>query len=434
MERREFFRGFAAALAAASTLPEIAEAVSDYLAQLRVDLASAPDEKTLWERVQSEFLLEPGLMHFNNGSIGSTPRPIVEAHKAYIERFEADAYRHAWSGFSDKRLADVTPKAARFLNADSNEILLTRNTTEGMNLVATGIRLQAGDEILTTDHEHAGGINCWHHMAQMQDVVVKKIHLPDPVTSKAEILERVEDGITPRTRVCSFSHLTTTTGLIMPMAEIAQITRPKGILLVCDGAQAPGMLDVDVGKLMVDAYASSSHKWMLAPKGSGLLYVRKEAQDRIRPVAAYASVGSQYAAYSGSVGTRNTPMLLAHGDTMDFHNVLGRDRVEARTRQLTRYLRQQLSTIPSLTPVTPDDPELSAAMTSYTVEGLASVSGLFSELKKRHINVKSTGYSSVVLGIQVPVSNVRVLRLSTHIYNSESQIDRLAEAIRDIIW
>jgi selenocysteine lyase/cysteine desulfurase len=303
-----------------------------------------------------------------------------------------------------------------------------------MNLVATGMRLEPGDEILTTTHEHPGGLNGWQHMEQMQDVVVNKIDLPVPAKSKAEILERVEDGITARTRVCSFSHITTTTGLIMPMAEIAEITRPRDILLVCDGAQAPGMLDVDVHQLGVDAYASSSHKWMLAPKGSGLLYVRREAQDRIRPVSAHAGMrGSRYAAYSGAVGTRNTPMLLAHGDTMDFHDALGRGRVEARTRALTAHLRQRLAEIPKLTCVTPDDPELSAAMTSYTVGGMATVGGLFSGLKERHINVKQTGYSSVVMGLQIPVPNVRVMRLSTHIYNSDSQIDRLAEAIEEIV-
>ena len=433
MERRGFFKGFAGALAVAYTLPEVAEAMSDYLAQLRVDLASAPDQKRLWQRVQSEFLFEPGLLHFNNGSIGATPRAIVEAHKAYIDRFETNPYTYAWSGFSDKKLVDVTPKAAGFLNAGPDEILLTRNTTEGMNLISTGMRLKAGDEILTTDHEHAGGINCWHHMAQMQGVTVKKIHLPVPATSKEEILELVEDGITPRTRVCSFPHLTTTTGLIMPLAEIARITRPKDILLVCDGAQAPGMLDVDVRQLQVDAYASSSHKWMLAPKGTGLLYVRKEVQDRIRPVTTWTAGGSQYAAYTASGGTRNTPMLLAYGDTMDFHTALGRPRVETRVRQLTTYLRRRLRPIGNLVSVTPDDPELSAAMTSYEIEGPSSVAALKEELSRRQIIIKSTGYSSAGLGMQVPVRNVSVIRLSTHIYNSEDQIDRLADEIADIV-
>jgi selenocysteine lyase/cysteine desulfurase len=433
MERRGFFKGFAGALAVAYTLPEVAEAMFDYLAQLRVDLASAPDQKRLWQRVQSEFLFEPGLLHFNNGSIGATPRAIVEAHKAYIDRFETNPYTYAWSGFSDKKLVDVTPKAAGFLNAGPDEILLTRNTTEGMNLISTGMRLKAGDEILTTDHEHAGGINCWHHMAQMQGVTVKKIHLPVPATSKEEILELVEDGITPRTRVCSFPHLTTTTGLIMPLAEIARITRPKDILLVCDGAQAPGMLDVDVRQLQVDAYASSSHKWMLAPKGTGLLYVRKEVQDRIRPVTTWTAGGSQYAAYTASGGTRNTPMLLAYGDTMDFHTALGRPRVETRVRQLTTYLRRRLRPIGNLVSVTPDDPELSAAMTSYEIEGPSSVAALKEELSRRQIIIKSTGYSSAGLGMQVPVRNVSVIRLSTHIYNSEDQIDRLADEIADIV-
>ncbi len=128
MERRAFFRGFAAALAVAYTLPEIAAAMFDYLAELRADLASAPDDEAFWKRVHSEFQLEPGLMHFNNGSIGPTPRPIVEAHKAYIDRFETNPYAHAWSGFDDKKVGDVTPKAAGFLNAGPDEILLTRNT------------------------------------------------------------------------------------------------------------------------------------------------------------------------------------------------------------------------------------------------------------------------------------------------------------------
>jgi selenocysteine lyase/cysteine desulfurase len=219
----------------------------------------------------------------------------------------------------------------------------------------------------------------------------------------------------------------------MPLAEIARITRPKDILLVCDGAQAPGMLDVDVRQLQVDAYASSSHKWMLAPKGTGLLYVRKEVQDRIRPVTTWTAGGSQYAAYTASGGTRNTPMLLAYGDTMDFHTALGRPRVETRVRQLTTYLRRRLRPIGNLVSVTPDDPELSAAMTSYEIEGPSSVAALKEELSRRQIIIKSTGYSSAGLGMQVPVRNVSVIRLSTHIYNSEDQIDRLADEIADIV-
>ena len=162
--------------------------------------------------------------------------------------------------------------------------------------------------------------------------------MPAPVKDKGQILELVAKHITPRTRVCSFSHVETITGLRMPLAEIAALTRPREIFLVCDGAQAPGMLQVDVKALGVDAYASSSHKWMLAPKGSGLLYIRKEVQDRIQPLV----LSTGYQAYTSASGTRNVCQILGHGLAMDFHNAIGRDRVEARCRALSDHLRRRL--------------------------------------------------------------------------------------------
>ncbi|MEW6755528.1 MAG: aminotransferase class V-fold PLP-dependent enzyme [Candidatus Latescibacterota bacterium] len=435
MERRAFLRELAAAFAAAQTLPAIAAALSEHLDRLRTDLSAAPDEEAYWRRIGEEFLLEPGLLHFNCGSIGATPRAVVEAYKAYIDRMETNPYEYAWSGFPDATLASAAVAAGSFLGARHGSVLLTRNTTEGMNLVATGMRLQAGDEVLTTDHEHPGGVYCWLHMAEQQGVVVRQIHLPTPVTSKDDILQLVEDAITPRTRVCSFSHVTTTTGLQMPMREISALTRPRDILLVCDGAQAPGMLDVDVSDLGVDAYASSSHKWMLAPKGSGLLYVRGDAQDRIRPVSAFDTGQrnhSYYSAYTGATGTRGVPHLVAHADTMAFHNLIGRGRVETRVRQLNGYLRQRLRAIPMLTPLTPEDPELSSAMASYRLTG-HSVAMLREELKRRHVIVKQTGYNWVLPGNSIPQEQQEVLRLSTHIFHDAAQIDGLVEAIGDIL-
>lgn len=254
MERRTFFHGLLAALAAAPSLPRIAAALADYLSALRADLDAAPDEPAYWARVGQEFLLEPGLLHFNCGSIGATPRSVVAALKAYIDRLETNPYEYTWAGFPDAQISEVINKASKFLGNVSGDILLTRNTTEGMNLVATGLKLQSGDEILTTDHEHPGGIDCRRWLAQQHNLRVRQLHLPTPVTDKAQILQLVEEALTPQTRVCSFSHVTTTTGLQMPLREIAAITRPRGILLVGDGAQAPGMLEVKVSDLGVDAY------------------------------------------------------------------------------------------------------------------------------------------------------------------------------------
>ena len=238
-ERRDFFKGMIASLAMAQTLPEIAAALSGYLGDLRDDLAGSTDAAGYWSRIGDEFLLRSGLLHCNCGSIGATPRAIIEAYKSYIDVMEADPIAHAWSGYDGVQAEAVLDKARRFVGARTrSEMLLTRNTTEAMNLIASGIRWQSGDEVLTTDHEHAGGIICWLHMQQMAGIHLRQIHLPTPVTSKAEILQRIEDGITERTRVVSVSHVNTTTGLRMPLADIARITRPRGILLVADGAHA----------------------------------------------------------------------------------------------------------------------------------------------------------------------------------------------------
>lgn len=431
MERRDFLKGLAATLAVAHSMPQIAEALTGYLQGLADDLAGTSDPAAYWGRVGEEFLLRQGRIHFNCGSIGLTPRAVVEAHKAYIDRLEDDPYPMTWSGWDDASSEASLTKARKFIGARENaEMLLTRNTSEAMNLIATGIRWEAGDEVLTTDHEHAGGIYCWLHMQRMADIRVKQIHLPTPVQDKAQILQLIEDGITDRTRVVSVSHVNTTTGLRMPLADIAAITRPRGILLVADGAQVPGMLDVNVRDLGVDAYASSSHKWMLAPKGTGLLYIRGQVSSQIRPISASTPNGSQHAVYMANGGTRNTPLMIAHGDTMDFHDVIGRQRVEERVLELNRYLREQLRPNATLVPVTPEDPELSSAMVAY-IPQTTTVGNLYNQLHDWGISIKQTGYNAVYGDNDLPRDGKKVIRLSTHIFNDEAQIDQLVRALGD---
>jgi selenocysteine lyase/cysteine desulfurase len=315
--------------------------------------------------VRREFTLKPGLVHLNCGTIGASPGLVTAAVIAYLQELESDPLENMWGSSLGSQTEAVRAKAAEFLGAGKDEVVLTRNTTEGMNHVASGLDLKAGDEVLTTNHEHGGGRVCWQHLARQRGVRLMYMKMPNPVRHKAQILELVESHITPRTRVCSFMHIDTITGMQMPMADISAITRKRDILLACDGAQAPGMLNVDVHALGVDTYASSSHKWMLAPKGTGLLYVRKEVQNRVRPVFMYSGYGS----YSASSGTRNVPQILGHGVAMDFHNTIGRDRIEERCRQLSNHVRKRAEEISSLKLLTPADRELSSGIVSYSVDG-----------------------------------------------------------------
>ncbi|MBM3281051.1 MAG: aminotransferase class V-fold PLP-dependent enzyme [Candidatus Handelsmanbacteria bacterium] len=250
MKRRTFVKSMAAGLAGLPLAPRYAAALNEQLQLLTADLTGLTAEPARWRRVRDEFSLNPGLIHLNCGTIGATPRPIIEALCTLLHDYESSPYHHAFQATGEYgQIEGVRDKATAFLKAGKDEVALTQNTTEGMNGVATGIDLREGDEILTTHHEHGGGMSGWQYQAKRCGVKIVQLKIPPPAQSAEQILQLVADHLTKRTRVCFFCHVETITGLLMPLAQIAALIQPKGILLVCDGAQAPGMIDVDVKAL-----------------------------------------------------------------------------------------------------------------------------------------------------------------------------------------
>jgi len=412
MRRRTFLHQ----MSAAAMVPWLGGAGRD-LADLRRSLTSTPDETAFWKQVRSQFLLRPGLVHMNSATIGATPRPVVSAFTDFLWQVESNPQEEVFGAAGEQRMEDVRARAAAFLGADLDEVALTRNTTEGMNHVAQGLVLQPGDQILSTDHEHPGGSVCWEWLAERTGAEIVRIEMPGTAASAAQIVDLVEQHLTPRTRVCSFSHVSTITGLVMPMAAIAEVTRPRGILLACDGAQAPGMLDVDVHALGVDTYASSSHKWMLAPKGSGLLYIRKEAQKRVKPL----TFRSGLHVYSASGGTRSVAGILAHGVAMDFHDTIGRDKVEARCRALRRTLREALADADGVKILTPEDEELCGGILTISLErGDAG-------------KVRAALADDYDVVLKRGSAQYNAIRISTHIFNDESDIERAVDALAEVM-
>ena len=424
MERRGFVKTLAAATLPWPRLPGTAHA----LEELEKDLTAAGEGASRWTRLRREFQLKPGFTHFNTGSCGAAPKVVTEAVARYTAELETDPVGNTFGALGG-RMEDVRRLAADFLGADMDEVALTRNTTEGMNGVATGIDWEPGDEVLTTNHEHGGGMVCWQHVRKHRGVVVKYLEMPTPLRDKDEFLDLLERQLTPRTRVCSLMHVDTITGMRYPLADVARITRPRGVLLVCDGAQSPGMLDVDVKALGVDTFASSSHKWMLAPKGSGLLYIRRQVQDRVHPVFLH----SGYGAYSASSGTRDVAGILGHGVAMEFHNLLGRDLVEARCRELSARLRGHLERIPKVRILTPAQPELSGGILTFSVDGLSADLLARRLLEEHDMAVKvAQGTYAFVPDDDVEGESYNALRVSTHIYNDEADMDRLAAAVEEM--
>ena len=368
-----------------------------------------------WDGIRGAFRLPDDLVFMNNGSLGAAPGCVFEAVAGAWRRLSRDPVAEGFGPLLEEAEA-ARVRAASFLGCSPGELAVTRNTTEGMNMAAQGIGLGPGDRVLTTDQEHAGGRVCWEYYATHHGVVIDKVSLPVPPAPSANITRLFEEKMTDQTRVISVSHVTYTTGHRLPVAKIARLASAAGALLVADGAQAPGGIQVDVRALGCDVYATSAHKWMLAPPGSGLLYIREQVRERVRPV----SLHHGYGVYTAATGTRDAPSIIGLGAAVEFLQQLGMPEVEARNMQLRDRLYHGLREIPGARVVSPSAETMSAPLVTLAIPDHISNADLARALRRNH-------------GIEVKVLThnlLRGIRLSTHVYNRQSDIDRVLRALR----
>jgi selenocysteine lyase/cysteine desulfurase len=370
-DRRGFLSTFAAA-AAATTLP-LAKIYDDaHRSQTAMPDASlyAKDEEAYWTALRKQFLIPDDEVYLNNGTVGSSPLPVL---KAIVDCYH-DAERLAQSDPEDYPIWGYAgwnefrdPQAA-FIGCKRDELALLRNATEANSYIANGVDLKAGDEVLITDQEHPGGEHPWDLRAKRYGIVIKKITLPKPVPDAATVLNLFSEAITPRTRVIFFSHITTVTGVVLPAKEICALARAKGILSAVDGAHVPGMMKLDVHDLGCDMYSASPHKWLQATKGTGFLYVRDEVIDRVwNTIATEGWDDTKLRAERFQrIGSSNVPALCGLRAAIEFANQIGMERIEKRHRQMTNYMLAEMQKR-GATSWTSPDAALRCAITTVNV-------------------------------------------------------------------
>jgi isopenicillin-N epimerase len=344
LDRRNFLStGFAATLAFRGSL----------LTQLQNLPTTLPDHSVLdknedayWSELRKQFLIPEDEIYLNNGTVGSSPAPVLRAiFDAYtatekLDQHEPEDYPiwgyASWNEFRDP--------LAEFVGCRRDEIALLRNATEANSYIANGIDMKPGDEVLMTDQEHPGGEHPWNLKAKRYGIVVKKITLPRPVKDAAQVLSLFNDAITPRTRVIFFSHITTFSGVVLPAKEIAALARSKNILSAVDGAHVPGMMRLNIHELGCDMYTSSPHKWLQSTKGSGFLYVRDEVIDRLWNTIVTEGWDDPKirAERFQRIGSSNVPALHGLRASIKFANDIGLDRIERRHRELGDYLLAEM--------------------------------------------------------------------------------------------
>jgi selenocysteine lyase/cysteine desulfurase len=407
-------------------------AVKDGFSQSVRALAELPSawrtDEGYWAKIRAQFLLEDGLAYLNNGTVGPTPGPVYEAMVGYWRLMAENPNEN--SAILQGRTDLIREKAAQFVGASAGEIAIVRNATEGNNLVCQGLDLKEGDEVLIGYLEHASCRQPWRLKAKRYGIVLKEVPIGTPPKSPEEIVNAFEAAITPRTRVISVSHCDTVTGTYAPVREIAKLAHSRDILCFSDGAQALGMIEVNVRDLGVDAYIMTGHKWLCSPAGTGLLYVRRDVQNRIWPniVTENWSVYDDARKYD-RISRRPWPVVAALEDALDFQLAVGRARIEQRMRALASYLRSKAAEIPHVKLYTSNDPRLSGAMTSLAMDNVAP------ERLREYLRQRYDIYTAPrSVGERYPADphGVPGIRVSTHYYNTFEQVERVLSALKDL--
>ena len=367
------------------------------------------------QEAKTDYLFADGLTYLNTGTLGPCRRDTIEESKKACEELESLPVKF-YGKFGAESLAEKTRTiAARFLGCDISEMLITTSTTNGMNAVAQGLRLKAGDRILTSDQEHGGGALCWNYFAKYYGVILDTIIIPPGENNAEAILNSIKENIRKETKLISVSHIFSSTGLRMPIAQISSLARSKGILCVVDGAQVAGAIKVNVKELGCHAYATSGHKWLMGPKGTGLLYVSKDVQHIIRPIQFEES----YNTYNDGNGVVNLACILGLGKAIEYLESAGITKIEDHNLGLRNRLYERLSSVPGLTIMSPAAGPLASPMLACllpdTIERTLFVKML---LDKHKLSIRPT-HKQWFNGI----------RFSLHIFNTEKEVDFAADVL-----
>jgi selenocysteine lyase/cysteine desulfurase len=364
-----------------------------------------------------DFAFEPGLVYVQTGSLGPSPRSVREAaHRAWEElQRNPTAYGY---GAHEQNLDVVRAQAAQFIGAETREVSLTTSTTDGLNRVVSAIAgaFERGDRVLTTDQEHPGGRSCWEWLARTRGIVIDEIVIPPGPVDPEAFVAQVHSRLTPRTRALSMAHVLPSTGVRMPVREVCAAVRERGVLAIIDGAQVVGGIGVDVHALDCDVYATSGHKWLLGPPGTGLLYVRTALSERIPLITRQQGE----AAYTGSTGVTNLPGMYGLGAALTYHTTRGVAATETHNLALRDAMRAELRTIRGLEVVTDDTAGHRSPMVSYRLPAATPAGALQQRLHQRHqVYVKV-----------VPGNWFNGHRLSFHLFNEASDVQAVARALR----
>lgn len=389
---------------------------------LKKDLSAktlASDED-YWSVIQQGYTVNPSMINLNNGGVSPSPRIVQEA----VERFnkmsnEAPSY-YMWR-ILDQGREPLRYKLAQLAGCSPNEIAINRNATEALNTVIFGLDLNKGDEVIGTKQDYPNMINAWKQRAGREGIVYTQLSFKYPIENDEEIVSAFEKAITPKTKIFHITHMVNWVGQIMPVKKLCLLAKKHGIETIVDGAHSFGLMDFKIPDLECDYFGTSLHKFLSAPIGSGLLYIRKEKIANIWPLVCNDNPKGTDIRKFETLGTRSFPIEQGIGEALNFHNAIGSKRKEERIRYLKNYWATRVATIAKVKINTSLKDDYSCAIAGVSIDGMTP-----GELDAALYN----DYKIHTVGIVW--ENISCVRITPHVYTKIQDLDKLIFAIETI--
>jgi isopenicillin-N epimerase len=326
-------------------------------------------DEDYWSVIQNSFSVTRGIINLNNGGVSPSPRIVTEALVRYIWQQE-DATAYTMWQILEPQSETIRTGLAELFGCDREEIAITRNASESLEVLLMGMDFKSGDEILTTTQDYPRMLTTLRQREQREGLKLKLIKIPIPPKNLDEITAAFERGITSRTRLILIMHQVNLTGQITPVKAVCEMARAKGIETIVDGAHSFAQFDFQQKDLNCDYFGTSLHKWLYAPKGTGMLYVKRDKIAKIWPLMAAETKQAGDIRKFEEIGTHSAAPKLAIGEALLFHNGIGGKRKEARLRYLSRYWMNRLKDVPKVRFNTSFDPAQSCAIANVNIEGV----------------------------------------------------------------
>lgn len=422
LTRRNFLRGSAGSVIAAGfNEAGIAHALDAVRFVNGKTPAEAAQDEDFWLEIQRAFTVDRTLINLNNGGVSPSPRIVQEAMRRYLE-YSNHAPTYTMWRILDPGIESVRRRLARNFGCDPEEIAITRNASESLENCQLGLNLKAGDEVLTTNQDYPRMLTAWRQRARRDGIVLRQISIPVPVERPEQIVEIFARNITPKTRVMHFCHITNLSGQIYPVRELCQLARSRGIEAIVDGAHAYAHFPFQQADLDCDYYGASLHKWLTAPFGTGMLYVRREKIPQIWALMASEEKNDANIRKFEEIGTHPSANALAINEALDFYEGIGAERKAARLRYLFHRWARRLEVNPRVRILTSYDPRQSCGLTLFNVEGI-DPSKLAIHLDQKYRIITTVIKHEEFQGI----------RITPNVYTTVREIDIFAEAVERFI-